>query len=57
MAKRPVTFRKADLCRALKGVTEAGLPVERVEIEPDGKIVLIPGRCEGPPENEWDAIT
>lgn len=42
MANTRATFKQADLTRAYKGVTAAGVEVERVEIDPEGKIIIIP---------------
>lgn len=33
-------FTKADVTRAIKGVQAAGMTITRVEIEPDGRIVV-----------------
>lgn len=44
MANRPAAFRQTDVARAIGGVVKAGLPVGRVEIDRDGKIVII---CKG----------
>ncbi len=37
-------FTQADLKRAAAGVTAAGLAIARIEIDPNGKIVIIPGK-------------
>jgi hypothetical protein len=36
-----VPFRQQDLTRALRGAIAAGVPVQRVEIDNTGKIVII----------------
>lgn len=49
------TFRQADVTRAAKGVAKAGLPVGRVEIDREGKIVIL--IADGSPtveKNDWD---
>jgi hypothetical protein len=48
MARGPVTFRQRDLVRALKGAKAAGLEIFKVEIDRDGKIVVIFGRSDAP---------
>jgi hypothetical protein len=47
---------------AVKAVVAAGCEVARVEIDKDGKIVVVPGKPEPPVDfsddsNEWDAAT
>ena len=42
MANARATFKQAGLTRAAKGLAAAGLEVERVEIDREGKIVIIP---------------
>lgn len=44
---RRVAFRQSDLTRALKAAALAGLKVQRFEIGPDGRIVVV----TGPPES------
>lgn len=36
-------FRQVDISRAVKGANAAGLIIGRVEIDPDGKIVIVSG--------------
>jgi hypothetical protein len=55
----PARFKQNDLKRAVKGVEEAGVRVGRIEIAPDGKIVIIPvgqvpkSAANG---NSWDDV-
>lgn len=54
---RAARFRQADLTRAVKGARASGLSVQRVEIDPNGKIVILFG--VGPAAtggNEWDEV-
>jgi hypothetical protein len=57
MTRAPATFRKADLRRAVEAVTAAGQIVARVEVDPNGKIVIVTAceleRREG---SEWDRV-
>ena len=48
-------FTQADLKRAAAGVTLAGIAIARIEIDRDGKIVIIPGSPKSEPgnDNEW----
>jgi len=55
MTRTPATFRKADLRRAVEAVTAAGQIVARVEVDPNGKIVIVTaGELERREENSWD---
>ncbi len=55
MARAPAIFRQADVTRAFRAAQAAGVKVARVEIDRDGKIVIVTAdeleRREG---NEWD---
>lgn len=41
MARRPALFKQHDVKRAVRGAIAGGVEILRVEIEPNGKIVLI----------------
>lgn len=48
MARGPLTFRQRDLVRAIKGAKAAGLDISRVEVDKDGRIVVIIGKPDSP---------
>lgn len=50
----PARFKQADIKRAAAGVVGAGLSIAKIEIDPQGKIVIIPGspRAKGE-SDEW----
>lgn len=60
--RRPLVFRERDVTRAIAGHMKAGLSVQRTEIDPSGRIVIVTGQAEridlAPTEievvNEWD---
>lgn len=60
MSRGPCTFRQRDLTAAVKAVVAAGREVERVEVDKDGKIVVVTGKpaetgeATGQGSNEWD---
>lgn len=55
MANARASFKQADVTRVAKGVVAAGLPVGRVEIDREGKIIILVGAAGGVPEkNDWD---
>ncbi|MBO0749850.1 MAG: hypothetical protein J2O44_05420 [Porphyrobacter sp.] len=41
----PARFRQADVRRAIAAAREAGITVARVEIGPDGRIVIVAGEA------------
>jgi hypothetical protein len=49
MPRRPPIFRKSDVTRAIKATKAAGEDVARVEIGPDGRIIVIVGKAVAPP--------
>jgi hypothetical protein len=54
MARRPSLFKERDVARATRAVMAAGLNVARVEIEKDGRIVVVPGKGNEPSDNDLD---
>jgi hypothetical protein len=55
MARGLVPFKQADVARAVKGVKSAGVPVGRVEIAPDGRIIVCAETVPAPdPETAFD---
>ena len=41
MARGPCTFKQQDVTRALRATVAAGISVQRIEIDRDGKIIVI----------------
>lgn len=55
MARGPCTFRQHDITAAVKAVTAAAVPVARVEIDKNGRIVVVIGKPgDEQSKNEWD---
>lgn len=42
------SFRQRDLTRAIKAMRSAGLNVERIEVDKDGKIIVVSAKAETP---------
>lgn len=59
--RRPCSFRETDVRRAIKAARSSGIEIGRVEIERDGRIIVIPGKPSDSAEsssdrNEWDDV-
>jgi len=55
MSRGPQRFRERDVTRAVKAVVKAGVEVARVEIDTEGRIVVVAGKpADGHAPNEWD---
>jgi hypothetical protein len=57
--RSPLIFKQTDLLRAIKTSQKAGLSIARVEIDRDGKIVVVVGEAKTKEEegtNGWDHI-
>jgi hypothetical protein len=60
MARGQCTFKQGDVTKAVKAVVAAGVAVARVEVDKDGRIVVIAGKSvpddgASSDRNEWDA--
>jgi hypothetical protein len=59
MPKGLQIFKQTDLLRAIRTSQKAGLSIARVEIDRDGKIVVVVGEgmtIQGSADNEWDGL-
>ena len=60
MARGSCTFRQRDVTKAVKAVAAAGVEIARVEIDRNGKIIVIAGKpadmTEDAQSNEWDDV-
>jgi nitrate reductase NapAB chaperone NapD len=62
MSRGQQTFRQRDATKLIKATLKAGLTVERVESDKDGKIIIVTkaedaGNGDNPAEkNEWDGV-
>jgi hypothetical protein len=61
MARGKARFTQSQVMLAIKAAKASGHAVDRVEIEPDGKIVVVIGKPSGATSesrdtNEWDRL-
>lgn len=58
MSRGPQRFRQVDVTKVLKAANAAGLDVKRVEIDRDGKIVVIAGKSDAEclSRGDWDDV-
>ena len=59
MARGQCTFKQSDVTKAVKAVVAAGVEVARVEVDKDGRIVVVAGKAvpdAGRGGNEWDRV-
>jgi hypothetical protein len=58
--RQPCKFKITDVTRAAKAVLAAGIEIKRIEIDKDGKIMVVAGSpCEGDngeAPNPWDEV-
>jgi hypothetical protein len=55
------TFRQSDVTKAVKAVVAAGVEVARVEVDREGRIVVVAGKPATAQavadQNEWDQVS
>lgn len=61
MSRGKQAFRQKDVTKAIKAVKASGIEIGRIEIAPNGSIIILPGKpVESPPispnANEWDTV-
>jgi hypothetical protein len=62
MSRGQQTFRQRDVTKAIKATVKAGIAVNRVEIDKDGKIIIVTATAEDAvngdnlEKNEWDGV-
>jgi hypothetical protein len=57
MSRRPCIFKQRDVSKAVRAIVAAGVQIERVEVDRDGKIVIVTGKqLESLGRNEWDEV-
>jgi hypothetical protein len=61
MSRSQQTFKQRDVTKALKATVKAGITVARVEIDKNGKIVVVTGAPQDADgakteQNEWDEV-
>lgn len=65
MPRSPATFTQADVSRAVKGASAAGVVIGRVEVDRSGRIVIIAAGTAAPcasdeptsaQKNPWDEV-
>jgi hypothetical protein len=61
MSRGAQTFKQGDVTKALKGAANAGLQVQRFEIDPSGRILIFTGQSDDRHQGaqsptEWDNV-
>jgi hypothetical protein len=56
MARGPCTFRQQDVTRLLRAAEAAGVEIARIEIDRDGKIIVVTGKPEAAPNEKGEII-
>lgn len=62
MSRGQQTFKQRDVTKAIKATVKAGIAVERVEIDKNGKITIVTAKADDAVngntlgKNEWDRV-
>lgn len=57
MPRPPSPFKQADITKAVKAVRSAGVDILRVEVDPNGKVVIVTAtEAEQREDNSWDRV-
>jgi len=62
MSRCQQTFKQRDVTKAIKAAVKAGIAVGRVEIDKNGKIIIVTAKAEDTADgdnlekNEWDGV-
>lgn len=57
MPRPPSAFKQADIAKAVKAVRSAGVDILRVEVDPNGKVVIVTAtEAEQREDNSWDRV-
>jgi hypothetical protein len=61
MSRGQQTFKQSDVTKAIRATVKAGIAVNRVEIDKDGKIIIVTtaedaATGQKAEKNEWDGV-
>jgi hypothetical protein len=59
MSRGPQRFRESEMRRAIKAARSAGIEIARIEVGPDGRVSLVPGKVDEVNDdgfNPWDKV-
>jgi hypothetical protein len=62
MSRGQQTFKQRDVTKAIKAMVKAGIAVGRVEIDKNGKIIIVAAKADdaangdSAEKNEWDGV-
>ena len=54
MARAPSTFRQQDVTRAIRAAIAAGVDIARIEVDKNGRIVIVTGGADPAVQDDLD---